>query len=54
VRKATLLIVGLVSCTFTNAVVAQDATTRFVNDEANNEFLLTIGPVELPLGATEG
>lgn len=52
-RKATLLIVGLVSCTFTNAVVAQDATTRFVNDEANNEFLLTIGPVELPLGATE-
>lgn len=42
VAAATLVIVG--------AGAAQDPETRLVADEGNDEFVLTIGPMDLPIG----
>lgn len=51
-RFATILLVGLAVAAL-NRAAAQEPTTRLINDEANSEFLITIGPMELPQGAME-
>ncbi len=51
-RFATILLVGLAVAAL-NPAAAQEPTTRLINDEAHSEFLITIGPMELPQGAME-
>lgn len=51
-RLAMMLTLGLVVI-LARATAAQESTTRLMNEAANSEFLLTIGPVDLPVAAME-
>ncbi len=52
-RFSQVVVVGVLTAVVLPTAAAQESVTRLVNDEANGEFVLTIGPLELPLGAME-
>ena len=43
-------VAGLVAAGAVEFAVAQEAGVRLINDEANREFVIVIGPVDLPAG----
>ncbi len=50
VKTAVAIVAGLVTIGAAEFAVAQEAGVRIINDEANREFVVVIGPVDLPAG----
>ena len=52
--KRTSVVASLLACAVPQLLAAQDPGVRLVHDEANKEFVIVIGPVDLPVPSDEG